>query len=162
VRLDGLSFGRVSDRSGAVGRRAADCPTSRFWPQPPKTIRPISSPRCLTSSGSEAFRKRSARLKNSCCLRLSASMPFSMSSTSIRFALSLRAFAKLRTCAAMFAGKLTLCRTTRFAVLTAPLCTRLVRMVLAQQLIRHNDKPAKWLVSEVASNQTQRARLHSS
>ena len=38
-------------------------------------------------------------------------MPFSMSSTSIRFALSLRAFARLRTWAATFAGKLTLCRT---------------------------------------------------
>jgi hypothetical protein len=48
-------------------------------------------------------------------------MPFSMSSTSIRFALSLRAFAKLRTCAATLAGKVTLCRTDLAAVLITPL-----------------------------------------
>src|ERR1019366_7918873 len=96
------------------------------WHQLPKTIRPICSPRRLTSSGSEALRKRSARSKNSCCLRFSASMPFSMSSSSIRLALSLRALARLRTWAATFAGKLTLCRTTLFTVPITPLCTKLV------------------------------------
>ena len=65
-------------------------------------MRPIWSPRRLTSSASVAFRKRSAGSKNSCCFRFSASMPFSMSSTSIRFAPSLRAFARLRTCAAIY------------------------------------------------------------
>src|ERR1017187_6602385 len=96
------------------------------WHQLPKTIRPICSPRRLTSSGSVALRKRSARPKNSCCLRFSASIPFSMSSSSIRLALSLRALAKLRAFVAVLAGKLLLCRTFFFAVLIPPLCTKLV------------------------------------
>src|ERR1019366_486012 len=108
-----------------AGRKIA--PRLDSWHQLLKTIRPIRSPSRLTSSGSVALRKRSARSKNSCCLRFSASMPFSMSSSSIRLALSLRALARLRTWAATFAGKLTLCRTTLFAVPITPLCTRMVR-----------------------------------
>src|SRR5258706_2333682 len=76
--------------------------------QPLKTIRTNLLPRRLASSGSVALRKSSASSKNSCCLRFSASIPFSMSSTSIRLELSLRVFAKLRTCAATFTGRLTL------------------------------------------------------
>src|ERR1039457_2974451 len=109
-----------------AGRHIA--PRLDSWHQLPKTIRPICSPRRLTSSGSVALRKRSARPKNSCCLRFSASIPFSMSSSIIRLALSLRALAKLRTCVATFAGKLLLCRTVLFAVLMPPLCTKLVRL----------------------------------
>src|SRR5882762_7720158 len=104
----------------------ADCPVAHpldqmladaFWKivprldlghQPLKTIRPNLLPRRLASSGSVALRKSSASSKNSCCLRFSASIPFSMSSTSIRLELSLRVFAKLRTCAATFTGRLTL------------------------------------------------------
>ena len=63
---------------------------------------------------------------NSCCLRFSAAIPFSISSNSNRLALSLRAFAKLRTCEATFAGKLMLCRTDLLVVLISPLCTKLV------------------------------------
>lgn len=47
---------------------------------------------------------------NTCCLRFSESMP-SMSSISILLALTLRAFARLRTCDTIFFGKLMLCRT---------------------------------------------------
>src|ERR1039458_2471941 len=54
-----------------AGRHIA--PRLDSWHQLPKTIRPIRSLRRLTSSGSVALRKRSARLKNSCCLRFSAS-----------------------------------------------------------------------------------------
>src|SRR5213592_3295774 len=72
--------------------------------QSPNTMRPSASPRRLASSGSLALRKRSANSKNSCCLRFSASMPFSISSTSMRLELSLRVLARLRTCAAVFAG----------------------------------------------------------
>jgi hypothetical protein len=53
-----------------------------------------------------------------------------MSSSSIRLALSLRDLAKLRTWAATFAGRLTLCRTALFAILITPLCTKLVRDAL--------------------------------
>lgn len=106
-----------------AGRKIA--PNLDSWHQPPKTIRPICSPRRLTSSGSVAPRKRSARSKNSCCLRFSASMPFSMSSSSIRLALSRRAFASVRTWAATFAGKLTLWRTALFPILITPLCTKM-------------------------------------
>jgi hypothetical protein len=52
-----------------------------------------------------------------------------MSSRSIRLALSLRVFAKLRICAARFAGKLTLCRIVLAAALITPLCTNLVHNV---------------------------------
>src|ERR1017187_8975866 len=95
--------------------------------QLPKTMRPISSPRRVTSSGSVARRKRSARSKNSCCFRFSASTPLSMSSTSIRLVLTLRFFARVRAWAATLAGKLTLCRTVLFAVRMAPLCTNPVQ-----------------------------------
>jgi len=47
--------------------------------QPPKTMRPSLSPSRFVSSGSVALRNFSANSKNSCCLRFSASMPFSMS-----------------------------------------------------------------------------------
>src|SRR5258708_33274915 len=103
----------------------------------PKTIRPICSPSRLTSSGSLALRKRSAKSKNACCFCFSASMPFSISSTNMRFALRRRVRAIVRTCAATFAGRLTLCRTALFAALMAPLCTRLVRE-WAQTPIRYN------------------------
>jgi hypothetical protein len=53
-------------------------------------------------------------------------MPFSISSSSIRLALSLRAFAKVRTCEATFAGKLMLCRTILPLGLITPLCIKLV------------------------------------
>src|SRR5262245_49641744 len=89
-------------------------PMSDLGHQPLKTIRPSSSPRRFASSGSVALRKRSASSKNSCCLRFSASIPFSMSSTSIRLELSLRFFAMLRTCAAILTGRLTLWRTVLF------------------------------------------------
>jgi len=49
-----------------------------------------------------------------------------MSWSIIRFALTLRAFAKRRTWAATFGGKLMLCRAGRFAILMPPLCTKLV------------------------------------
>src|SRR6266446_5458341 len=83
-------------------------PTLDLGHQPLKTIRPNLSPRRFASSESVALRKRSASSKNSCCLRFSASIPFSMSSTSIRLELSRRVLAMLRTCAATFAGRLTL------------------------------------------------------
>ena len=50
-----------------------------------------------------------------------------MSSTNLRLELSLRFLAKVRTCAAIFAGKLTLWRTVLSAVLITPVCTRMVR-----------------------------------
>jgi hypothetical protein len=53
-------------------------------------------------------------------------MPFSMSSSSIRLALNLRALAKVRTWAATLAGKLTLCRTALFAIVITPLCIKMV------------------------------------
>jgi hypothetical protein len=106
-------------------RQTAPIPYLRH--QLPKTIRPICSPSRLTSSGSLALRKRSAKSKNSCCFCFSASIPFSMSSTNIRFALRRRVRAIVRTCAATFAGRLTLWRTALLAVFIAPLCTRLVR-----------------------------------
>src|SRR5258707_14842023 len=83
-------------------------PTLDLGHQPLKTIRPNLSPRRLASSESVALRKRVASSKNSFCLRFSASIPFSMSSTSIRLELSRRVLAILRTCAATFTGRLTL------------------------------------------------------
>lgn len=47
-------------------------PALDFWHQLPKTIRPNCSPSRFTSSGSVAFRKRSARSKNSFCFSASA------------------------------------------------------------------------------------------
>ena len=104
-------------------------PALNFGHQPPKTIRPSWSPRRLAASGLLSLRKRSARSKNSCCFRLSASMPFSINSTSIRVALSLLDFAIVRTCDATLAGRLTLWRTVfGSATLISPLCTSLMRM----------------------------------
>jgi uncharacterized DUF497 family protein len=80
----------------------------------------LISARHATPRERRRYEESNERSKNSCCLRFSASKPFSMSSTSIRLALSLRAFAKLRTWAATFAGKVTLCRTTLFAILMTP------------------------------------------
>src|ERR1700676_364332 len=42
----------------------------------PKIIRPRSSPSCLTSSGSAALRKRSAKTKNSCSFAFSSPLQF--------------------------------------------------------------------------------------
>jgi hypothetical protein len=53
-------------------------PALYFGHQPPNTIRPSSSPKRFTSSGSAASRNFSASSKNSCCLRFSASIPFSI------------------------------------------------------------------------------------
>src|SRR5947208_17179285 len=83
-------------------------PTLDLGHEPLKTIRANLSPRRLASSESVALRKRAASSKTSFCLRFSASIPFSMSSTSIRLELSRRVLAMLRTCAATFAGRLTL------------------------------------------------------
>ena len=76
-----------------------------------KTIRPNSSSRRLAASGLLSLRKGSARSKNYCCFRISASMPFSINSTSMRVALSRLDFAMVRTGDANLAGKLTLWRT---------------------------------------------------
>jgi len=94
--------------------------------QPPNTMRPSSSPNRFASSGFVAPRKRSANSKNCCCFLLCASIPSSISSRSIRFALSRRAFASKRTWAATPAGRLILWRIVLFAILITPLCTKLV------------------------------------
>src|ERR1035441_7177549 len=140
-----------------AGRQIA--PRLDGWHQLPKTIRPNRSPRRLTSSGSVALLKRSARSKNSCCLRFSASMPFSMSSSSIRLALSLRDLAKLRTWAATFAGKLTLCRTALFAILITPLCTKMVRCGSAKH---QSSRPSRLPAGDRLSADRKSTRLNSS
>src|SRR5262245_42708422 len=94
--------------------------------QPPKTILPSSSPKRLAASGSCSLRKRSARAKNCCCFRFSASIPFSISSNNMRFLLSFRLLAILPTCFATLGGRLTLWRTDFSAIFMAPLCTRMV------------------------------------
>jgi len=55
-------------------------------------------------------------------------MPFSINSTSMRLELSLRVLARLRTCAAILAGRLTLCLTILWAVGMAALCTIVVHI----------------------------------
>ena len=76
--------------------------------QPPKSIRPKASPRRSACFGFLALRNRSASSKNSFCSRLSVAMAVLMSFTNIALAVTPRAFAKLRTCAATVAGKLML------------------------------------------------------
>lgn len=70
-------------------------PSSRSWALAAKDHPAEFIAEALGFLGSEASQKRSASSKNSCCLRFSASMPFSMSSTSMRLELSLRVFARL-------------------------------------------------------------------
>jgi hypothetical protein len=67
-----------------------------------------------------------------------------MSSKSILFALSLRAFARLRTCAATLCGKLTLCRTGLDGVLITPLCIKKVRRRIFPP---ESDGLAQWRIS---------------
>jgi hypothetical protein len=101
--------------------------------QSPNTIRPRSFPSCWTSWGSVADRKRPARSKNSFCLRLRASIPSSTSSTMMRFALRRRLAAMRRTCRAVSAGRLTVCRTVLGEELMSPLYTTMV----------HGDRSSK-------------------
>ena len=101
-------------------------PSLDFGHQPPNTMRPSSSPKRFASSGSVAPRKRSANSKNCCSFLFCASIPSSISSRSIRFALSRRVFASERTWAAIPAGRLMLWRTVLFAILITPLCTKKV------------------------------------
>src|SRR6185369_15780473 len=101
-------------------------PTLELRHQPPKTIRPSSSPRRLAASGSCSLRKRSARAKNCCCFRFSASMPFSISSNNMRFLLSFRLLARLPTCFASLGGRLTLWRTAFSTIFITSLCTKMV------------------------------------
>jgi len=101
-------------------------PTLNLGHQPPNTIRPSSSPNRHASLGSVALRRRSANSKNCSCFFVCASILSSISSTSIRFALSRRVFAVDRTRAAIVAGKLTLWRMVLLAVLMAPLCKRML------------------------------------
>jgi hypothetical protein len=72
-------------------------PTFDFGDQPPKTILPNWSPSRLATSGSFSSRNLSARSKNSCCFRFSASIPFSISSTNMRAELSFLDLASVRT-----------------------------------------------------------------
>ncbi len=101
----------------------APLPTVILRHQPPKTIRPNSSPKRFAISGSFASRNRSASSKNSCCCRPSISMPFSINSTNIRVALSFRVFAIARSCVATWTGRLTVWHTVFCSAPIARLCT---------------------------------------
>jgi ubiquinone/menaquinone biosynthesis C-methylase UbiE len=88
---------------------------------------PSSSPNRAVSSGSTAFRKRSASSKNAFSLAFRDSSPSSSSSTSMRLALSLRRLAIARTRLATLAGRVTLWRTVFSFVGMTPVCITVVQ-----------------------------------
>src|SRR5579872_6513072 len=116
-------------------------PTLELRHQPPKTIRPSSSPRRLAASGSCSLRKRSARAKNCCCFCFSASIPFSINSNNMRFLLSFRLLAMLPTCFATLGGRLTLWRTAFSATFMTPLCTKTVHEGFERLNQRRSRRP---------------------
>lgn len=63
-----------------------------------------------------------------------------MSSTSTRFDVSRLDFAKLRTCDTRSSGKLTLRRTTFLGLGTPPVCTNLVILANAHNLLHRSSR----------------------
>src|SRR6266550_6977193 len=93
----------------------------------PKMNRPILSPNCFISSGSEAARKRSATSKKAFSFSFCASRPCSTNSTRTRLSLSRFLRAIRSTCSANLLGRVTL-RRTCFIDFITPSYTTMVHL----------------------------------